>query len=194
MPLPPYITTRSATPAAIRRSSPCSPGSAAAPTAGLHFTPRLLRPAGIGRGDDGDGRVGGRAGHVPTDQHRRPARPPHAHRALSGAGGDDAGVPRGRPGRRRRNHRSAGARIGCQRVASSSGRTDIFIHHGFDWQVVDVLMTNFHLPKTTLLMMIDAFVGERWTRPVRRSARGRLPLLVVRRRHAARPTSHLNTP
>ena len=40
-----------------------------------------------------------------------------------------------------------------------SGRTDIFIHRGFDWQVVDVLMTNFHLPKTTLLMMIDAFVG-----------------------------------
>jgi S-adenosylmethionine:tRNA ribosyltransferase-isomerase len=45
-----------------------------------------------------------------------------------------------------------------------SGRTDIFIHRGFDWRVVDVLMTNFHLPKTTLLMMIDAFVGERWRR------------------------------
>ena len=48
-----------------------------------------------------------------------------------------------------------------------AGRTDIFIHRdaaggGFDWQVVDVLMTNFHLPKTTLLMMIDAFVGRRW--------------------------------
>ena len=45
-----------------------------------------------------------------------------------------------------------------------AGRTDIFIHRGFDWQVVDVLMTNFHLPKTTLLMMIDAFVGDRWRR------------------------------
>ena len=42
------------------------------------------------------------------------------------------------------------------------GRTDIFIHRGFDWQVVDVLMTNFHMPRTTLLMMIDAFVGARW--------------------------------
>ena len=42
------------------------------------------------------------------------------------------------------------------------GRTDIFIHRGFDWQVVDLLMTNFHLPRTTLLMMIDAFVGDRW--------------------------------
>ena len=38
----------------------------------------------------------------------------------------------------------------------------MFIHQGFDWQLVDVLMTNFHLPKTTLLMMIDAFVGPVW--------------------------------
>jgi S-adenosylmethionine:tRNA ribosyltransferase-isomerase len=43
-----------------------------------------------------------------------------------------------------------------------SGRTDLFIHRGFEWQLVDLLMTNFHLPKTTLLMMIDAFVGDRW--------------------------------
>ena len=44
------------------------------------------------------------------------------------------------------------------------GRTRLFIHRGYDWQVVDVLMTNFHLPRTTLLMMIDAFVGPRWRR------------------------------
>jgi S-adenosylmethionine:tRNA ribosyltransferase-isomerase len=43
-----------------------------------------------------------------------------------------------------------------------AGRTDLFIHRGFEWKVVDVLMTNFHLPRTTLLMMIDAFVGDRW--------------------------------
>jgi S-adenosylmethionine:tRNA ribosyltransferase-isomerase len=43
-----------------------------------------------------------------------------------------------------------------------AGRTDIFIHRGFDWQVVDLLLTNYHLPRTTLLMMIDAFVGDRW--------------------------------
>ncbi|MEM8745714.1 MAG: S-adenosylmethionine:tRNA ribosyltransferase-isomerase, partial [Actinomycetota bacterium] len=42
------------------------------------------------------------------------------------------------------------------------GRTDLFIHRGFEWRVVDVMMTNFHLPGTTLLMMIDAFVGPRW--------------------------------
>jgi S-adenosylmethionine:tRNA ribosyltransferase-isomerase len=39
-----------------------------------------------------------------------------------------------------------------------SGRTDLFIHRGFNWQCVDLMMTNFHLPKTTLLLMIDAFI------------------------------------
>ena len=43
-----------------------------------------------------------------------------------------------------------------------SGRTELFVHRGFDWQLVDLLLTNFHLPRTTLLMMIDAFVGDRW--------------------------------
>ena len=38
----------------------------------------------------------------------------------------------------------------------------MFIHRGYEWKLVDLLMTNFHLPKTTLLMMIDAFVGQRW--------------------------------
>ena len=45
-----------------------------------------------------------------------------------------------------------------------AGRTRLFIHRGYDWKVVDLLLTNFHLPRTTLLMMIDAFVGPRWRR------------------------------
>ena len=44
------------------------------------------------------------------------------------------------------------------------GRTRLFIHRPYDWNVVDLLMTNFHMPRTTLLLMIDAFVGERWRR------------------------------
>ena len=43
-----------------------------------------------------------------------------------------------------------------------AGRTELFLHRGSTFQVVDVLLTNFHLPRTTLLMMIDAFVGPRW--------------------------------
>ena len=42
------------------------------------------------------------------------------------------------------------------------GRTRLFIHRGYDWKLVDLMITNFHLPKTTLLMMIDSFVGPRW--------------------------------
>ena len=43
-----------------------------------------------------------------------------------------------------------------------SGRTDLFIRRPFDFQVVDLLLTNFHLPRTTLLVMLDAFIGPRW--------------------------------
>jgi len=43
-----------------------------------------------------------------------------------------------------------------------SGRTKLYIHRGFDWKVVDLMMTNFHMPRTTLLVMIDAFIGSRW--------------------------------
>jgi S-adenosylmethionine:tRNA ribosyltransferase-isomerase len=42
------------------------------------------------------------------------------------------------------------------------GRTRLFVTRPYEWRVVDLMMTNFHLPRTTLLMMIDAFVGERW--------------------------------
>jgi S-adenosylmethionine:tRNA ribosyltransferase-isomerase len=42
------------------------------------------------------------------------------------------------------------------------GRSSLFIYPPFEWRVVDVMMTNFHLPRTTLLMMIGAFVGPRW--------------------------------
>jgi S-adenosylmethionine:tRNA ribosyltransferase-isomerase len=42
------------------------------------------------------------------------------------------------------------------------GRTDLFIRRGYEFKVVDAMMTNFHLPCSTLLVMIDAFVGPRW--------------------------------
>lgn len=46
--------------------------------------------------------------------------------------------------------------------AAPEGRSSLFIRRPFDWSVVDVMMTNFHLPASTLLCMIDAFVGPRW--------------------------------
>ncbi|MEI8398468.1 MAG: tRNA preQ1(34) S-adenosylmethionine ribosyltransferase-isomerase QueA [Ilumatobacteraceae bacterium] len=43
-----------------------------------------------------------------------------------------------------------------------SGRTSLFITPGFEWKVVDLMLTNFHLPKTSLLLMIESFIGPRW--------------------------------
>jgi S-adenosylmethionine:tRNA ribosyltransferase-isomerase len=44
----------------------------------------------------------------------------------------------------------------------NEGRTELFIHGDYDFLVVDRMMTNFHLPKSSLIVMIDAFVGPRW--------------------------------
>ena len=43
-----------------------------------------------------------------------------------------------------------------------TGRTSLFITPGFQWKVVDMMLTNFHLPKTSLLLMIESFIGPRW--------------------------------
>jgi S-adenosylmethionine:tRNA ribosyltransferase-isomerase len=43
-----------------------------------------------------------------------------------------------------------------------SGRTDLFIRRPWPWRVVDALLTNFHMPRSSLLVLIDAFVGPRW--------------------------------
>lgn len=43
-----------------------------------------------------------------------------------------------------------------------TGRTSLFITPGFQWKVVDIMLTNFHLPKTSLLLMIESFIGTRW--------------------------------
>ena len=45
-----------------------------------------------------------------------------------------------------------------------TGRTELFIHRGYNWKVVDLMLTNFHMPHTSLLLMIDSFVGDRWRR------------------------------
>ncbi len=66
--------------------------------------------------------------------------------------------------RRRRDHERASALESAAATGELEGRTRLFINRPYDWQVVDVMMTNFHLPRTTLLMMIDAFVGDRWRR------------------------------
>jgi S-adenosylmethionine:tRNA ribosyltransferase-isomerase len=48
----------------------------------------------------------------------------------------------------------------CGNIMQGKGSTDIFIYNGFSFQAVDVLLTNFHLPCSTLLMLVSAFAGH----------------------------------
>jgi S-adenosylmethionine:tRNA ribosyltransferase-isomerase len=47
-------------------------------------------------------------------------------------------------------------------TGEQSGRTTLFITPGYEWKLVDVMLTNFHMPRTTLILMIASFVGPRW--------------------------------
>lgn len=165
MPLPPYIGERLDDPDRYQTVFANEPGSAAAPTAGLHFTAELfdrLAQCGVERATVE--LVVGLDTFQPistddplehpmhTERYRVPAETMQACRDTQAAGGRVVAVGTTAV----RALESAAAR------GELAGRTDLFIHRGFEWQVVDVLLTNFHLPKTTLLMMIDAFVGDRW--------------------------------
>ena len=72
------------------------------------------------------------------------------------------------------------------RSGMAEGDTDIFITPGFQFQVVDVLITNFHLPKSSLLMLVAAFAGyERMQTLYAHVGEAGLSLLQLWRRHAA---------
>jgi S-adenosylmethionine:tRNA ribosyltransferase-isomerase len=161
IPLPPYITT--ALPETDRYQTVYSrrPASAAAPTAGLHFTPELLQKIRDMKVDFA--RVELVVG-LDTFQPIQTDNPLDHKMHTEFYSVADEVMSQVQSARRVvavgttvvRALESAAARN------ELSGRTDLFIHRGFDWQCVDLMMTNFHLPKTTLLLMIDAFIGDRW--------------------------------
>ncbi len=161
MPLPPYITERLDDPDRYQTVYAREPGSAAAPTAGLHFTPELL--AALAERGVEHAKVELVVGldtfrpitednplhhRMHTERYRVPAETMERCRAAQRIVAVGTTTVR--------SLESAAA------TGELEGRTDIFIHEGFDWQVVDLMMTNFHMPRTTLLMMIDAFAGPRW--------------------------------
>ena len=163
MPLPPYITQRLDDTSRYQTVYAREAKSAAAPTAGLHFTPELLaavRAMGVQIAnvelvvgldtfapvttDDPRDHV------IHTESYRVP---PETLAAVKSA---KRVVAVGTTATRALE--SVGA------TGKSSGRTNLFITPGFTFTHVDVLMTNFHMPRTTLLLMVSAFVGERWRR------------------------------
>ena len=69
-----------------------------------------------------------------------------------------------------------------------TGRTSLFITRGYEWKTVDLLVTNFHMPRTSLLLMIDSFIGDRWRRLYADAVRERIAV-VARARSGASTAS-----
>jgi S-adenosylmethionine:tRNA ribosyltransferase-isomerase len=160
-PLPPYIRTRLDDADLYQTIYAERPGSAAAPTAGLHLTHQLLdrlrnrgvaiatvelvvgldtfRPVTVDRLEDHE---------IHTERYLVPDDTVAAVEAA------DRVVAIGTT--------SVRALETWALTGQQEGRSDLFIRRPFDWKVVDVLMTNFHLPRSTLLCLVDAFVGPRW--------------------------------
>ena len=163
MPLPPYIGVGLAEPDRYQTVYAAEPASAAAPTAGLHFTPELLAAiAGLGV------EVARVELVVGLDTFKPVTVDDTAHHVMHS---ERYRVTPGVMEQCRRARRvvaigttSVRALESAATLGALEGRTRLFITRPYEWKVVDLMMTNFHLPRTTLLMMIDAFVGERWRR------------------------------
>jgi S-adenosylmethionine:tRNA ribosyltransferase-isomerase len=171
VPLPPYIHRDDAAPDRERYQTVFSRerGSVAAPTAGLHFTPEILNTI-EGRGVE-IARVTLHVGlgtFAPLRVERVDEVHLHRERYSISANTADA-VNRARAKGRRvvavgttvvRTLESAGLRAGSEPITAHSGDTEIFISPGFEFRVVNALLTNFHLPQSSLLMLVSAFAGR----------------------------------
>jgi len=161
MPLPPYITAPLGDPGRYQTVYAAEPGSAAAPTAGLHLTPGLIEAlSSIGVGLARAELVVGLDTFKPVSVDDPTTHVMHSERYR---------VPVETLERCREAKRVIAVGTTSVRALESAatfgereGRTRLFIHRGYEWKTVDLLLTNFHLPRTTLLLMIDAFVGSRW--------------------------------
>lgn len=167
MPLPPYIKEKLDDPERYQTVYSKTPGSAAAPTAGLHFTKELLEALKDKGVKARIRHAARRSGHVPSGQGGRDHRSCHALRVLCHGRGDREDHQRHTRCRRRhlggRHDGDAHARDHRRRdghVRAQSGWTAIFIYPGYRFKAVDHLITNFHLPESTLMMLISAFASR----------------------------------
>jgi S-adenosylmethionine:tRNA ribosyltransferase-isomerase len=152
-PLPPYITAPLDDPGRYQTVYARDAGSAAAPTAGLHFTPALLAQLDVERVTLHVGLDTFRPVHEPTlEEHRI-----HGERyeVTPEAWGRIANAARvlavGTTTTRTLETVAHGGPL--------AGRTELFITPGFEFKRVDTLLTNFHLPRSTLLALVMAFAG-----------------------------------
>jgi S-adenosylmethionine:tRNA ribosyltransferase-isomerase len=172
IPLPPYLEREEEPVDRIRYQTVYArvPGSAAAPTAGLHFTPELLAEI-EGRGV-GIARVllhVGAGTFRPVESERVEDHQMHReHWEIPPEAAEAVARTRARGGRIWavgttvvRTLESAADEAGG--VAPGGGETRLFIRPGYPFRVVDGLITNFHLPRSTLLMLVAALAGYRRT-------------------------------
>jgi S-adenosylmethionine:tRNA ribosyltransferase-isomerase len=157
-PLPPYITAPLVDPERYQTVYADEAGSAAAPTAGLHFTPELLARLDVARvtlhvGLDTFRPVSERT----LEEHRihgeRYEVAPEEWRRIEAA---ERVLAVGTTTVRTLETLARGAPL--------AGRTELFITPGFEFRRVDALLTNFHLPRSTLLALVMAFAGVDETR------------------------------
>ena len=167
MPLPPYIKEKLEDKERYQTVYSKEIGSAAAPTAGLHFTPGLLDKL-KGKGVE----LGYVTLHVglgtfrPVSVDRITDHKMHAeHYYMPASTAELINHTKERGGRviavgttSCRTIESVAQREGC--FKESSGWTDIFIYPGYEFRGVDALITNFHLPESTLIMLVSALAGR----------------------------------
>jgi S-adenosylmethionine:tRNA ribosyltransferase-isomerase len=179
MPLPPYIHARLDDPERYQTTFARPVGSAAAPTAGLHFTPALdeaLAAAGVA--------IETVTLHVglgtfkPLQEQTLAAERLHGEsyavdaavwrRVLAARAEGRRIVAVGTTSVRTLEHlaRQTGEAGLPEGAAAHRGETSLFITPGFDFRVVDAMVTNFHLPRTSLLTLVMAFCGVEQTRRV----------------------------
>ena len=163
-PLPPYITERLAEPGRYQTVYAEEAGSAAAPTAGLHFTPELLRRLDVERVTL----------HVGLDTFRPVTAEDLERHELHGERYEvrQAAWERIRAARSVLAVGTTTVRVleTLARGGPLSGRSDLFVRPGFEFRRVDALLTNFHLPRSTLLALVMAFAGTDEVRDLYRLA------------------------
>ncbi len=166
MPLPPYIKEKLEDQERYQTVYSKEVGSAAAPTAGLHFTPELLdRVRAMGVTTAFVTLHVGLGTFRPVSAERVVDHKMHSeHYLLPQETADAINRTKANGGRviavgttSCRTLESVAAKEGC--IKASEGWTDIFIYPGFQFQVLDGLITNFHLPQSTLIMLVSALAG-----------------------------------